>query len=234
MQYERRTLDQTTPDGCWDLVMIRSRGRTMMVQTGLITRPVLLDFDEGDEYVAVSFKPGVFMPKRPGSHMVDRGIEQPVTTRRSFRLDGETFEIPTFENAEGLVGRLVRRGLLCRDTIVERVLDGDRRAASPRTVQRHFVHALGITSKHLELIDRAQSAVSLLQRGYAPTDVAFSLGYADQAHMTRWVKRITGQTPGALVALFFKTPVGRPGDLHAHDDIDHSPIHDPGPAGRSG
>jgi hypothetical protein len=199
VQYARRTPDVTTPDGCWDLVMIRrARGRPIVVHTGLITRPFPLDFDEGDEYVAISFKPGVYMTQRPGVQMLDRGVVQPVTTKRTFRLDGDAFEIPTFENAEGLVDRLSRRGLLARDAIVERVLDGDDRAASPRTVQRHFLHALGVTSKHLELIYRAQSAVALLECGRAPTDVALSVGYADQAHMTRWVKRITGRTPGVI------------------------------------
>ncbi len=98
---------------------MKRRGQMTVLQTGLISRPVLLENDAGDSYLAISFKPGVFVPKTPGLHMVDRGIVRPLVSARAFSMESESLEVPTFENAEGLVDRLARRGLLARDELVE-------------------------------------------------------------------------------------------------------------------
>ena len=111
-------------------------------------------------------------------------------------MDQEQLEIPTFDNAEGLVERLVARGLLVRDEIVEGVVDGKPRAVTPRSMQRHFLRALGMTAKQLAQIERACRAVELLGQGRRVIDVALELGYADQAHMTRALKVLVGRTPG--------------------------------------
>jgi hypothetical protein len=196
--YGEKLDDVTTPDGCWDLVVQRHAGKITMLQTGIITKPVVLPYDAGDEYISISFKPGVFMPRAPGADMIDRGVLLPTTSPRAFSLQGETLEIPTFENVEGLVARLIRHGLLVRDDIVEGLVDGRPKAASPRSVQRHFLHALGITAKGLTQIQRACRAVELLQQGRAAADVAADLGYSDQPHMNRSLKRLMGRTPGEI------------------------------------
>jgi hypothetical protein len=196
--YEHDTLDLTTPDGCWDLVVRKVRGRVEMLQTGVITRPISLPYRAGDEYLAISFKPGVFMPNLPGGRMVDRAMLRPTPNPRSFLLEQERLEIPTFENAEGLVKRLVRHDLIVRDDIVEGVVEGRPRAISPRSVQRHFLSAVGLTAKQLQQIERAHRAVALLARGQRPVDVALELGYADQAHLTRSLRTLMGRTPGEI------------------------------------
>jgi hypothetical protein len=86
-------------------VVLKQRGRTTVLQTGLITRPVLLANEAGDSYLAISFKPGVFAPKTPGSQMVDRGLVRPLVSVRAFAIEGETLEVPTFENAEVMPSR---------------------------------------------------------------------------------------------------------------------------------
>jgi hypothetical protein len=198
VSYARDTHDVTTPDGHWDIVIQRRGGRVLVLQTGLITKPVALDYGAGDEYLAISFKPGVFMPAMPGEAMLDRGRPLPAASARAFALDSDLLEIPTFDNAEGLVDRLVRRGLLTRDEIVEGVVEGRPRAMSPRSVQRHFLHALGLTPKQLAQIQRANAAVALLEQGRPAADVAAELGYTDQPHLTHSLKRIMGRTPGAI------------------------------------
>jgi hypothetical protein len=196
----------TTPDGCWDLVVRKVAGRVHVLQTGVITRPVALAYAAGDEYLSISFKPGVFMPSLPAERMVDRGLERPTPSSRSFWLDQEQLEVPTFDNAEGLVNRLVRRGLLERDEIVEGVVDRHPRAITPRSVQRHFLSALGVTAKRLEQIQRACRAVELLEQGRRAVDVALELGYADQSHHTRALKAIMGRTPGEIAGRPIPSP----------------------------
>ena len=169
------------------------QGRVELLQTGLITRPVELAYDAGDEYLSISFKPGVFMPRLPGKRMVDRGLLRPTPSPRTFRLEQDELEIPTFDNAEGLVDRLVRRELIVRDEIVEGVVEGRPRAIHPRSVQRHFLEAMGLTAKRLEQIRRACRAIELLAKGKRAVDVALELGYSDQSHMTRALKAIMGQ-----------------------------------------
>ena len=204
VRYGRDTHDVTTPDGCWDLVVMRVKGRVQMLQTGLITRPVALDYQAGDEYLAISFKPGVFRPRLPGERMVDRGhllpSEVPPAAPGSFWLEQDRLEIPSFENVEGLVDRLVQRQLIVCDEIVAGVVEGHARAISPRSVQRHFVQATGVTAKDLQQIQRARRAVDLLAQGRRAVDVALDLGFADQPHLTRSLKRIIGKTPGEIAA----------------------------------
>jgi hypothetical protein len=193
--YGSKVDDVTTPDGCWDIVVMRHGGRVAMLRTGVITTPVSLGYDAGDEYVSISFKPGVFMPRTPGVEMVDKAHVLPTPSKRSFWIDGSALEIPTFENAEGLVRRLVHEGIIVCDDIVDGLAAGRPKAATPRSVQRHFLRALGLTSKGLEQIRRACRAVELLRQGRAPADVAIAVGYADQPHMNRSLKRLMGRTP---------------------------------------
>ena len=192
--------DVTVPDGLWDIVVIRHRDGVQVLQTGLITKPVLLSYEPGDEYLAISFKPGWYMPRLPGERMVDRGVLRPLGEGRSFELDADTFEIPTFENAEGLVERLVQREIVRLDDIVDRVADGEPVWASERTVERRFRWTLGLTPTQLVQIRRAGEAVAKLRAGAAPAQVAADLGYADQPHLTRSLRRFMGQTPGEIGA----------------------------------
>jgi hypothetical protein len=190
----------TTPDGCWDLVVRRVAGRVELLQTGIITRPVELAYAAGDEYLSISFKPGVFMPRLPGKRMVDRGLLHPTPSPRTFWLAHDELEIPSFDNAEGLVDRLVQRELIVRDEIVEALVEGRPRAIHPRSVQRHFLEAMGVTAKRLEQIQRARRASELLAAGKRVVDVALELGYADQSHLTRALKAMLGETPGQIAA----------------------------------
>ena len=198
VRYPRTVEDWTLPDGCWDIVIRRVRGRIQVLQTGLITQPIRLDYEAGDEYLCVSFKPGVYMPRLPGSRMVNRGLLRPTVGRRSFWLDGDTLEIPTFANAEGLVARLARRQVITRDELVARCVEGHAPAMSPRSVQRRFQQVLGITAKSLTQIQRAQRAVEILRSGRSVVDVAHEVGFADQAHLTRSLRRWLGTTPGGV------------------------------------
>jgi len=88
--------------------------------------------------------------------------------------------------------------LLARDDLVESAAQGQPRAISPRSMQRHFLSALGMTPKQFAQIKRACQAVDLLRTGMAPSQVALEAGFADQPHLTRSLRAIMGQTPGEL------------------------------------
>jgi AraC-like DNA-binding protein len=44
---------------------------------------------------------------------------------------------------------------------------------------------------------RVGRARALLERGHSPAQAALLTGFADQAHLTRWFRRVVGITPGA-------------------------------------
>jgi AraC-like DNA-binding protein len=44
---------------------------------------------------------------------------------------------------------------------------------------------------------RVARARVLLERGHSPAQAAMLTGFADQAHLTRWFRRVVGITPGA-------------------------------------
>jgi AraC-like DNA-binding protein len=66
-------------------------------------------------------------------------------------------------------------------------------------VQRRFLHATGLSYSTVRQIERAERAVELLSTGVSILDAVDIVGYSDQAHMTRSLRRFVGRTPGQLV-----------------------------------
>jgi AraC-like DNA-binding protein len=97
-----------------------------------------------------------------------------------------------------MVKRLIAHGVLALDEVVDHVVREHDLAITPRTLQRHFARAVGVTAKQLSSIYRAQDAAKMLAQGVSAVQVAAHLGYADQAHMTRWLKHLLGRTPGQI------------------------------------
>jgi AraC-like DNA-binding protein len=61
---------------------------------------------------------------------------------------------------------------------------------------RCFTRIVGISPHAWHLQRRLQHSLELLSKGQAVADAALATGFADQAHMTRAFKRLTGMTPG--------------------------------------
>jgi methylphosphotriester-DNA--protein-cysteine methyltransferase len=113
-------------------------------------------------------------------------------------LAGKIFEIPTYESAEELVDSMIEQGVLKLDEVVAAILNGDSHALSDRAKQRHFSEVTGLTRKSLEQIRRAQEAVRQLKEGKRPIDVAVDGGFADQAHLSKSLKKIMHRNPSEI------------------------------------
>ncbi len=72
-------------------------------------------------------------------------------------------------------------------------------AVSRRQLERHFAHWFGTSPRHLAQVARLQWVSRCAQRGATLADIAAHTGYADQAHMTRVVRQLTGLTPRLFV-----------------------------------
>lgn len=189
-----------TPDGCWDLVILRHfDGQVTIFRTGMLTRAIPIERMAGDELLTISFKANIFMPALPARQLVDRVFSLPTIGKRGFYIDGSEFEIPSFENIETFLDKLMRKNVLSNDEAIETALKGESEAMPARTLRRHFLSSTGVTKNYLQQITRAQQAMKLLQQGVTPDRVAGDIGYFDQAHMTKTLKQMMGQTPGEII-----------------------------------
>jgi len=135
----------------------------------------------------------------PGSLRDHQDVTLPPATARSFWLNGSAMEYPNFDNAETFVGRLAKSGILSRDPVVEDTLLRRPKELSLRSAQRHFLRATGVPYATYRQVERARYATILLREGVSILDVVSRLGYFDQAHLTRSLKRFIGETPTRII-----------------------------------
>jgi len=199
VRFHADTREMALPDGSWDLLFVRrGDGPVTVIQTGQISAPLAVDNRAGDEVLSIAFKPEVYLPGLPGRLMLGQGVVCPVGRDGRFLIGGERFEIPRFDNAEQLVAALARQGVLERDPVVLRALQGARQRLDERSIQRHFAEVAGLGLKAFQQIARAHEAAALLRLGRPASQVAVELGFSDQAHLSHSLKRLLGQTPKAI------------------------------------
>jgi AraC-like DNA-binding protein len=185
----------------WEMVVTRHNGTLTLTVRGPETKATPAYCPENAEFFGIVFRPGTFMPHLPPGEVMDRkDAHLPNATSMSFWLHGSTWQFPTYENAETFIARLVRDGLLVRDPVVDAVLQNQLKDLSIRSVQRRFLQATGLTQCTFRQIERAREAVTLLEQGVLALDIVELAGYADQAHLTRSLKRFIGQTPTQIIA----------------------------------
>jgi AraC-like DNA-binding protein len=216
--YSQRVL----PDGCVDALW---RDGVLSV-AGPDTRWRMVRVPAGSSIVAVRFRPGaarLLFGDMPASEVRDQqadladlwGARQ---VRELTERLGEA-ESP-WAAADVLQGAALARLPHSSDVdpmvrAAVRVLDtrrpapvtvvAERFGLSERQLRRRFVAAVGYGPKTLEGVFRMRRAMSLSETISADgarlraADVAMAAGYADQSHMTREMRRLTGMTPGELL-----------------------------------
>src|SRR5215813_11986735 len=184
----------------WEMVVTRHKGKTTMTVRGPETKATAIDCPADGEWLGIRFRLGTFMPQLPVANLLDRqDVNLPGVTGRSFWLNGSAWEYPDFENAEAFVARLVKRGVIARDRAVDDALRGVPSALSMRSVQRHCLRATGMTHSTFRQIERARYATNLLKQGVPILDAVHEARFFDQAHLTRSLKRLIGQTPAKII-----------------------------------
>ena len=184
----------------WEIVITTLNGETKITARGPETKASQADFYATSEFFGITFKLGTFMPHLPVKTLLDRqDVTFPEASSKSFWLHGSAWELPTFENADVFVDRLIAQGILVRDPVVEATIQGHTSDLSIRSLQNHFLKATGLTYKTIQQIERARNAASLLEKGTPIFDTAFELGYFDQAHLTNSLKRFIGETPAQII-----------------------------------
>lgn len=70
---------------------------------------------------------------------------------------------------------------------------------SRRQLERDFAHWIGTTPRHLGQVARVQAVSRKAHAGASLADIAADVGFADQPHMSRVVRQLTGLSPARLV-----------------------------------
>jgi len=183
----------------FEMAITRLGGKSFLTLRGPETAATTMDCPAEGEWVAIRFKAGTFMPRfLPGVLRDHKDVTLPPATGHSFWLNASALEYPTFDNAETFVKRLAKSGILTRDAIVEDTLLRSPQNLSLRSAQRHFLRSTGVTYATFRQIERARCATMLLREGVSILDVVSHLGYFDQAHLTRSLKRFIGETPAEI------------------------------------
>ena len=183
----------------WHMVFVREQGRVHPLVVGPLKTSGVASWQEGAEILWIKFKLGTFLPYLPVRQWLDSETALPKASSRSFWLNGCSWQFPDFENVETFVKRLARQEVLLCDPIVKAVLQGHSPEVAPRTVRHRFLQATGLTQNHIQQFQRARQATILLQQGFSILDTVYELGYFDQPHLTRSLKRFMGTTPGQVV-----------------------------------
>lgn len=129
------------------------------------------------------------------------GGEQPLPVEEGLVAIGQhRLPLPEFDDLEGFVERLLELGVLRVDEQVRRALSGDDTGYSERQWQRRVRDTTGLTRKQIAQLERAREAFALLMEGVSPAECAVRCGFSDQAHLTRSLRMLHGQTPARILA----------------------------------
>ncbi|MFR9751331.1 helix-turn-helix domain-containing protein [Nocardia sp. 004] len=199
------------PDGCMDLIWAPGR----LIVAGPDTRAHYPVVSEGEQYTGIRFFPGT-APALLGvpAHQV-----------RNLRLD--LAELWPAAVVRALIGRLevaADRAMALEDIVLCRAADAE--PADPlmrqvvaglgaglsvpavaaaaglgeRTLRRRSMAAFGYGPKTLARVLRLQRALTVARGGMPLADTAIMAGFADQAHLSREIRALTGIPLGQLLA----------------------------------
>lgn len=186
-------------DTNWNLLFIRHQGTVRVTAEGATTQFVPKTQFEGAEFLVIKFRLGVYMPYIPPTALVNKDALLPNASNTTFWLNGSSWQVPNYENVETFIEWLIREGMVVREPVIDAVLEHQEQPVSTRTIRRRFLHTTGLTLKQIQQIQRAHRAVDLLRQRVSPLDIVYQLGYADQAHMTRSLRRFYGYTPSEII-----------------------------------
>ena len=206
------------PDGCVDILWIDD---TPPLVAGPATRHVIVDLPAGTEVLGLRMMPGEAgaMLGLPADQVLDANVALAdiwgAAADRWGDLAGD--DRPLERRLDALSAAVEKRlanprvndaavaacvGWLARHP--DGRIDDLAGVAdlSLRQLQRRFRSAVGYGPKTFHRIVRLQRLLALAERGYGMQGFAglsHAAGYADQAHMSREVRDLTGLTPSALL-----------------------------------
>lgn len=203
------------PDGCADIIICNDDPPVLVGPDTRARWPHLLD---GMEIVGLRFRPGALRSVlgSTATELVDTSLLLGEISSGAQRLETRLLESQTLQDRIGLLQQWVRERvrLHARDFAVIRACRLISRPGadlteiardlgwSTRKLRRAFLEACGYGPKTMQRILRVQQATRLARRSGRQlrlSGLAAASGFADQAHMSREFRSITGYTPAAYL-----------------------------------
>lgn len=183
----------------WHMVFSRFEGVVHPLVVGPLSTAGAVAWGGDAEILWIKFKLGTYMPHIPAKDFRDTELRLPDASKTRFWLHDSAWQLPDYDNVETFVNRLVRDGALAYDPLISAALQDELTDIPPRTVRHRFLHTTGLTQSRIRQFQRAQQASALLRQGTSILDTVYELGYFDQPHLTRSLKRFVGLTPAQLL-----------------------------------
>ncbi|MGO4534194.1 AraC family transcriptional regulator [Leifsonia sp. 2MCAF36] len=191
----------------WDFVFWEAPDGIHAGVHGPESRATRAPVADDSEFTGIRLALGTFLAGLPVPAFVDRFVSLPVDGD-AFRFGGERLRLPRFDQAEEFIEVLIRTELLLSATFQEGSVPSDR------TRQRRYLAATGLPQRTVRQIERANHAAVRLRAGEPPATVAHDVGYFDQPHLARSLRRFigpsatelaTGAHPDGPLSLLYKT-----------------------------
>jgi AraC-like DNA-binding protein len=190
--------ERVLPDACVDIVWTGGR----LLVAGPATGPVLTDGTPGA--LGLRFRVGAAGPALglPASELLDQMVPLEALWGPSASEIAERVALaddPLEALASAVIAHLDADE---PDHAVRAALAGAPPSLGERHLRRRFHAAVGYGPKTLERVLRFQRFLGLARLEAEPdlARLALDAGYADQAHLTRECRRLSGVTPAALLA----------------------------------
>jgi AraC-like DNA-binding protein len=187
---------RVVPDGCADIIV--NDGRAVAV--GLADTSFVHPLRAGSSCVGLRLRPEAVVPVLGVAAVELRNASVPlddvVGTARARQLvdavvgDAPLRVEPTRQVADALA--------LLRTQTVDHTAQS--MGLSGRHLRRLLVHATGLGPKDHQRVRRFRAFLASAEGGAPLAVAAAEAGYADQPHLTREVRRLSGLTPAALLA----------------------------------
>jgi AraC-like DNA-binding protein len=196
-------IEQTaTPDGCVEIIY-RQAGRSRWGEeqpnafvAGIVTAPARFAMSGDAAFVGLRLWPWAWnaLAAQGSATLVDRWRP----------LDQAAPDLPLFSTPDGAMAAMGPMLAGAPPDLAEAILkaagmaDLSRRSGRPaRWLQRWFKREVGVAPHRYLRLLRFQEALTEMQRDPSPlADQAAAHGYADQAHMTREFRRLSGKPAG--------------------------------------
>jgi AraC-like DNA-binding protein len=184
-------------DGCFDLIVrVGTRGLAQATVYTPVAAAHGAQVDAGTRVTGIRLRPGY------GAALLERGAEAMRAIDRYLHEGGRDVD-----RLERLLGTTLD-AFPPPDLVTEFVARARERegrlqltnefSRCERSLQRACLRWLGLTPKTYLRIERAWAARRAIGSGHPLAAVAADLGYSDQPHLTRELRRLLGSTPGKL------------------------------------
>jgi AraC-like DNA-binding protein len=211
-------VQRVVPDGCVDLIWSDWDGQIHVA--GPDTGPFLADIPPGGRYVGVRFRPGLAPPalgvpadavrdgRVPLRELWGAEAEALADTLAGAGADPAADADPAAALTHAVAARLRTADPAdpAMPALVRELSDTSVREAavrlglSERQLRRRSLTAFGYGPKTLQRILRFQRALKLARDGIPPAEVAYAMGFADQAHLAHEVRDLAGASLTELLS----------------------------------